>query len=505
MRSCKFRDVLWGVARKAGYDPVSGNFMSNQAIPIGEYISQYVQREYSLYDNPEYTHIVAVTPDANHIVPYDILAPIGSTAAGINIGRVIEVYLVDPKTTNVPITTKFTLRDDGIHCGFEHGTSVWIKYIEPAPVFTAIPWLTNTNYAQGDVVYSPNTGDCYKSKVDNNLGHSPDTTVTDPPPNQILTQELQRFLPPSLGSEEQDKIIVIDFNICLDGTLVVDPAANTAQFVIPVMDNTSTTIYTSTHNCVGTETIASVITAMVADLSGGLGVGWTVTGDTTNKKITIQNASDFIVYNNKGSSDFARYFPTSASSSHVLAAQITQPYIPASAGTTVTQQVTQVTYGSNQLVPGGNFSLLFIDGNGVQHNVDYQSALTDSSQDILSGIIGALQTAAAGDTYLAAISPTVDFSVNSITFSTNAQMSIHATQTKTGSPYWDIVPFPLALKNPCIRGAKAQLDGEWGQTDKETSGEQMVPQEMDISKQTYTPTVTPNYTTQQKPYSRYKY
>lgn len=506
VRSVKFREVLWGVARKAGYSPESGNFLSNQAIPIGEYISQWIERLWAAEDWPELVHILAATPDQNHIVPYDALNPAPSaTQSQYHIGRVIAVYLVDPGTTNVPITTKFTLKDSGIHCGFEHGTNVWIKYMEPAPTFTAIPWVANTSYANGDVVYSPNTGDCYKSRVDYNIGHDPSAIVTEPPPNQVPTQDQQPFVPASLGTQAQNKTIVINVKTMVDGTIAADPPAVGALFTIPVMQSDSTLITTATHATVGAETLAAVVTDLATQLTGGLGGGWTVTPDTTALTITISHASDFIVVNNRGSSDAPTYFATGADSAHIMVNTQTSPYVPATSSSVVTQQVTKVTF--SQIIPGSVYSLTFVDVNGVSHLIQYNSAASDSAQDIMTGILGAVQGAGVGDPFVAAISSSLDLTTNSITFAANAQVGVNASFTSTASPYWEVVPFPVILENGVIRGATADLLNEWGQSDKAAMEEGKIPlgNEHDHMTDDIDPTLTATYTTQQRAFSRYKY
>src|SRR5215475_3640571 len=180
MRTVKFQKVLWTVARKAGFSPESGNFLTNQAIPIGNYINDWVSRLYSQEDWPEWTKIVETTPDINHIVPYHLPAIIGQLATPVDIGRVISVYLVDPKTTNAPVGTDYTLNDVGIHCGFDHGQTVWVEYIAPPPEFTAEVWDSNFAYSRGDTVYSSRSGECYISKVNGNLGHDPFIAIGPP-------------------------------------------------------------------------------------------------------------------------------------------------------------------------------------------------------------------------------------------------------------------------------------------------------------------------------------
>ena len=55
-----------------------------------------------------------------------------------------------------------------------------------------------------------------------------------------------------------------------------------------------------------------------------------------------------------------------------------------------------------------------------------------------------------------------------------------------------------------MRGAVADLNREWGQSDKAAAEEAVVPQETDIAAGDFTTMPDPPLTTQQAPYSRYK-
>ena len=94
------------------------------------------------------------TPDSSHLVLYD--------AVGLTpVGKVLKVYLLDPRTTRGPVDTPFRLGTSGVHCGFEHGTFVWLKFMLRAPTFTGVPFDNSKIYVTGDLVYDPVTGECF--------------------------------------------------------------------------------------------------------------------------------------------------------------------------------------------------------------------------------------------------------------------------------------------------------------------------------------------------------
>src|SRR4030095_6801739 len=192
MRIANYRDDgLHAIAWKLGLDP-EVSLLKNQAYALASYINAYVRRIWDASDWPEWTIIgrfgPQTAPGLEHIVRWnhppieyipppigtgpvpDAPAPVGSTPF---IGKVLKVYLVDPRTSRLPVDTPFRLEHVGIHCGFEHGNSVWIKFIPRAPKFTGKEWDEAVTYKKDELTYSPLSGQCYKSKSSNNLGHDP--------------------------------------------------------------------------------------------------------------------------------------------------------------------------------------------------------------------------------------------------------------------------------------------------------------------------------------------
>src|SRR6266542_3976060 len=117
MRTAKFRDVLWGVAYKIGLDPAV-ELLDDQADALASYINEELRDQWDSADFPEWTKIQKVAVDSvTHTIPYEIapiqVAPVPTET----IGRVFNVYLIDPRTTDVPVDTPFKLRDDGIYVG----------------------------------------------------------------------------------------------------------------------------------------------------------------------------------------------------------------------------------------------------------------------------------------------------------------------------------------------------------------------------------------------------
>lgn len=100
------------------------------------------------------------------------------TAQITDIGKVLKVYIVDPRTADGPFDIPFRLEDTAIHVGFDHGTTVWIKFMSRPPVYSLDVWDKDTAYSGRTVVFEPVTGNCYFSATDNNLNHPPATSPT---------------------------------------------------------------------------------------------------------------------------------------------------------------------------------------------------------------------------------------------------------------------------------------------------------------------------------------
>jgi hypothetical protein len=171
MRTVNFRnDVLWAIAQLLGQDPTppASDLDPEQAASLTSFINAWVRRLYDKLDWPEWTVIEPRAPDANHYVSFD-------QAAETPIGKVFKVYLRNPDATRGPLETPFRLSANGIHCGYEHGANVWIKFGLRAPQFTSTPWKSTVTFALGDLTFDPTTGNCYSSIQGNNTNHA----VTD--------------------------------------------------------------------------------------------------------------------------------------------------------------------------------------------------------------------------------------------------------------------------------------------------------------------------------------
>ena len=89
-----------------------------------------------------------------------------------------KVYLLDPHLSQASYDTPFRLLIDGIHCGFEHGTNVWLRFIVNPPQFSSDQWDHTITYAINNLTYSPITGESYVSLINGNLNNDPSISTT---------------------------------------------------------------------------------------------------------------------------------------------------------------------------------------------------------------------------------------------------------------------------------------------------------------------------------------
>jgi hypothetical protein len=517
MQSLKYREILYAVAHKLGYDPLDPNFPRDEAQAIGTYIDQWVTRLYPAHDWPEWTRVKRFLPDANHIVQWtqvspDTAVPPSVVLSPLTMWRILAVYIVDPRLVYGANSTKFYLREEGIHCGFEHGVDVWIKYIDPPPRFTSVEWTPQTVYQKGDVAYSITTGEVYKSKSNNNLNHDPSAGAFigggqgtgGGGSTFVATEVLQEKSISQFGVMEQDKIMKVFVNQLAvpSPAPISDPPPANSSFRITVLDSTGVQLASAFTVANGIITLSGVAADQASQLTTALGAGWTITPGT-DASVTIQNASDFQVANIPNGTDWPVYYASLVANAQPLQYMQIQAYIAAVTNAVVTPQIVQTTFSTDQLIAGALYSFTFKDLTGADHVIEYQSQTGDGQDQIIGGILTAIPNTALSDNYFEKVQVSSD-STPSLTFTVDDHASLNALVTLPGSQWWEIVPFPLALAEQVIRGAYADALKDWGQTDKGSMEEQAVSPEADAAAEKFTYAATLPLTGQATTKSRYK-
>jgi hypothetical protein len=169
-------EVVQPLVFKAGFQPGT-NFTEELGNMYATFISLAVKKIHDRFDVPDWTLVEQRTPDANHYVAWE-------QPSQKIIHRALKLYLLDPRTTPPPVDYPFAIDVNGVHCGFEHGTNVWLRFMEPAPQYAGLGWLNDREYRKGDLAvglelepFTPpySRGHTYKSLQNANTGHA----VTD--------------------------------------------------------------------------------------------------------------------------------------------------------------------------------------------------------------------------------------------------------------------------------------------------------------------------------------
>jgi hypothetical protein len=152
------------------------NFPSDLATVYTNCINIAYKKIHDRFDFPDLVTIEQRTPDSNHYIGFE---QVGLSA----INRVLKVYPRDPRVTYPPMDMPFRNDANGIHVGYDHGTTVWIRYVKPAPRFSAQLWSSAGNYNKDTPIYDGpipgQSGDVYKAlQGPPNTNHPPISSPT---------------------------------------------------------------------------------------------------------------------------------------------------------------------------------------------------------------------------------------------------------------------------------------------------------------------------------------
>lgn len=465
MRAVNFRDyVLHPIASKLGLDPTQ-NFEESQAEAIGRNINQWVRDLFTIEQFPEWSKTQAFQPNASHIVPYtQIAGGPGSTVIPAEIMVPISVHLIDPLSTNASSDIPFELVPEGIYVGTDHGTLVWIRFMSPAPKFTAVPWDSSTIFNKGEPTYVPSKGECYISKINGNRNHNPSPTdynFSAPPPATELTQR---------AVLEQPGIPVAPYIV--DAYHIVDEEdwENGDSFA-EVHDANGNVLASVLYSHQVGDTNDTIITALRNQLASDPGLAsFTITFDLGSKTIRFSDLSNYSLYGRIGY--------TKVTGITVLDKLVqVQAYSPGLSATPPIPQRTEITFTEDQIVKGATYRLRVLDQAGVEHAVEYVAQDSDAAANVIVGLAAARDAAVPTDPYMESVSTELDTS--------NAKLSVLTLPSAVdveirlpGDPYWELNPFPLVLASAVIQGVVADVRKEWGEPDVGMAEESKVPEKL---------------------------
>jgi hypothetical protein len=352
------------------------------------------------------------------------------------------------------------------------------------------------------VVYSYQTGECYKSKIYNNLAHDP---IVGPKPIPYLQVATLQEYTASLGVPGQTKIMVIDVSHDIHGADVPNPPG-VRDFRIRVWDVNLNLLADAIYTSTVTDTLVDVVTNLSNQLISVLaGLGFTIVGDTSLLRVSLEADQDFKLLGT-GNGEYPYYTsgppgPTVLNPLWVVQAQAFIPGIP---GTGILPQLSKVTISQSQVIPNATYIITFLDQIGNKHTASYHSDSLVNGARIMAGLADAITAQQPSDPFFASLVLTVNSTEPSLNISSLQPTSIDVVIGIQSSLYWELVPFPLALADQVIRGAYADLLKEWSQADKGIAEEQIVPTETATSSHDFESQPNTKLTSQQIAYSRYK-
>lgn len=230
MRTVNFRDVvIYGIAYRLGLDPAR-DLRADTLLSWATFVNLWVQRLWEKFDWPEWTVIEERTPNSNHIVALE-------TPGTTPIGKVHKVYLRDPSGTRGPLDAPFRMTAEGLHVGFDHGTSVWIKFTTRPPQFSGATWQSTTTYSAGNKVFALGAGNVYRAlAASTNIAPSNDATKWElvPFPEQLAEPVIRGAYADALRDDGQtDKAMA-------EEQAAMAVAAERAGVFLPTIPNTLT-------------------------------------------------------------------------------------------------------------------------------------------------------------------------------------------------------------------------------------------------------------------------
>jgi hypothetical protein len=489
IRSLRFREVIWGVAHKLGWitscDPLAGGPSDDQFCELVTFCNAWLRKLWDAEDWNEWTKILQVRPDARH----SVLIP----------GRVLRMFLNDPDLVPGPIDAPFSVLDGRVHCGFEHGSNVWLKYLPNPPVFTEDKWSSIVTYKIGDLVYSPISGECYKSLINGNRDHDPAPIILSGGGrfdlSFVVTQEFVPGVPTEPPTSEVWRVLVGNPPVYnLEDVLYrfqfidTDGGQHQVAYVTPAPGGTLTDL---------TNGITAAFAASLDPFILSLTVSVVGTLEATQMQFELATAH----FSARGTVDIGPGPPVDLVLEHVSV------YNPGHTGQDEVPQLAVLTLEQELDLQSALYTIRAQNREG-NHQVSYTSQPDEALQVTLEGIIQAINDAAAADPFWGTVIADPDPDTDTIEFLTVETVRFQATAESQFVPdtviAWEQVIFPMVIAEPVMRGIYSDALREEGQTDKAGVEETATTQELALATGKSINQPYDRMTDQQQPRSRYR-
>lgn len=168
-----FKDVLWTIARRLGYDPATDAGWTAEVAPVTDLINKAYRMAWEHFPWRKLMTITGEAPAAHPSVTGAVY--VAQETATRTLDYVESVWSADPRTNASASEVPFRMESDGVYFYTGHPSTVWIRYRDEVPEFTSTAWATSTAYVAGDLVYRSDDGNVYVCLE----GHTSGTFATD--------------------------------------------------------------------------------------------------------------------------------------------------------------------------------------------------------------------------------------------------------------------------------------------------------------------------------------
>jgi len=147
-----FKQVMWGVGRRLGFNPDTDTTGWAIQLPIlTEILNDASRLAWEYYPWPDAVEIGEETPMSHPTSTGAYYIP-RSTSSRV-LATVLQIWDTDPRAEARAQPVAYLELADGFY--FSNTTARWVEYRPQAPEYTSQSWGTNVEYAVGDLVYVP--------------------------------------------------------------------------------------------------------------------------------------------------------------------------------------------------------------------------------------------------------------------------------------------------------------------------------------------------------------
>lgn len=183
-----FKDVLWTVGRRLGFDPAGDAAWSTEKVFLTDMVNKAYRMAWEHWPWRQLMTITEETPTTHGSVTGAMYVVRENSTRTLD--YVESVWSADPRATGNAVNVPYRQESDGLYFYSGHPSTVWVRFRDEAPEFTSTDWVTATAYVIGDLVYVSTTGQVYKCLE----AHTSGALATDLAADKWVAVEVWKFL-----------------------------------------------------------------------------------------------------------------------------------------------------------------------------------------------------------------------------------------------------------------------------------------------------------------------